>query len=1175
MDSVRFCFRRRTGTVLVLFLLFALQSLAAPHHSTASLPGGYYSVWMGPRPYGGFADPLSASVDSLGNIYVADTQNHRIKKLSPSGQVLEVWGSRGSEPGRFEFPSGVAASADGRVFVADSGNNRVQIFDATGTVLGQWTSAGASPMFFPTGMAIDSLGAVYVSDTMNHRILKFSSTGQLITIIGGLGIGNGQFSSPYGLAVDDAHLYVADKNNRRIQKFTLGGAYVTQWGWMELSTGTFPRYGSPSGIAVAGPDLILVSDRGGMQNPPLSGPTRHLERSTKSGSSPVQWGETGDGAGQYQSPGAIVARPGGGTYVVDSGNNRIQLLDPAWQSTEIWSGAGSAPGELSAPSSAKAGSGGLIYVADTGNNRIQVFNADRTYLRHFGGSGITSTPADIAIAANGDVWVADSGAASRVARFSAEGAFLGAIGAGQVNAPQGVAIDADGDIWVADTGGARLREFSQQGTVLRTIQTFTGSTAGLSSPVDVEVDAAGRLWVVDRDAARVFVLEPTGALVTSFGGFGESAGQFRLPMGLAISPAGHVYVSDSANDRVQRFSSAGIWESTIASAGAGPGQVRRPMRPTVLPDGMLLVPERDNHRLHLFAHDAAPPVTTASGIPGMLTNRDVTITLSAEDAGSGVATTFYRIGSGSVMVYTQPFTIDYDFEGFVRFWSIDRVGNTEAVNSSRVRIDKTPPTGTFVLNGGEQFATTSTVVASSTITGANEVRFDTGFGFGQWGPLWPSQSLLLPGEGVREVHAQYRDAAGNILSLSETITVDWTPPATTAHGIPEGPVARSVSISLTATDAVSGVASTFYRVGDAAFAPYLPGQAITIDAQGETLLKWYSIDRAGNTEATASATVKIIPPAKVPAEITRIDGPNRYQTALAVSRKMFSQATTVVISTGESFSDALAASSLAGALNAPVILTLPSRLSTGTVEEIKRLDAKHVFVIGGKGAVHDTVLDELKATGLSVTRIGGRDRFATAAQVSAKTIAIRGNVAYPEAVFIVRGDDFADAVSASSAAWASRIPILLVMPSAIPSATSEAITSQGFSRAIVVGGPGAVSDGVAGKIRTLGLNTVTRVGGPDRYVTSAEFAKWAHRESILGFEDVGLATGARFPDALSGGAGMGSRGGTLLLTSPETLPEAVRGTLEIFSADIKRIAVFGGKSAVEESVVDSVSATLR
>jgi len=431
------------------------------------------------------------------------------------------------------------------------------------------------------------------------------------------------------------------------------------------------------------------------------------------------------------------------------------------------------------------------------------------------------------------------------------------------------------------------------------------------------------------------------------------------------------------------------------------------------------------------------------------------------------------------------------------------------------------------LNSDVQFATTSTVVASSTITGAAEVRFDTGFGFGQWGPLWPSQDLVLPGEGVRVVHAQYRDVAGNILSLSDTITVDWTPPVTTAHGIPDGAVSHPVSISLSATDAVSGVASTFVRLGDAVFTPHSTGETITIDTQGETLVQWYSVDMAGNTEATASATVTIAPPPAVPpppeppVEITRIGGDDRYQTALEVSRSMFSQASAVVLATGESFPDALTASSLAGAANAPVLLTRPDRLSPGTIEEMRRLGVSQVYLIGGTEAVRQSVTDELRRAGFPVTRIGGRDRFETAAQVASKTIELRGSEFATGTALVVRGDDFADAVSVSSAAWANRIPVLLVRPSTAPSATLEAIARHGFSRAVVAGGTSAVSDGVVAR---LGIPS-TRVWGRDRYATSAEFARWAHANSLLGFAHVGLATGVTFPDAVSGGAGMALRVG--------------------------------------------------
>jgi sugar lactone lactonase YvrE len=179
---------------------------------------------------GQFDVPADVAVDSSGNVYVADRDNHRIQKFTADGEFLLQWGSQGTGEGQLFFPRGVAVDSSDNVYVADPGNERIQKFTADGEFLLQWGSAGSGEGQFdnPAGVGVDSSGNVYVTDFNNHRIQKFTADGEFLAQWGSAGSDEGQFSFPVGVAVDSSdNVYVADPGNSRIQKFGIATADTT------------------------------------------------------------------------------------------------------------------------------------------------------------------------------------------------------------------------------------------------------------------------------------------------------------------------------------------------------------------------------------------------------------------------------------------------------------------------------------------------------------------------------------------------------------------------------------------------------------------------------------------------------------------------------------------------------------------------------------------------------------------------------------------------------------------------------------------------------------------------------------------------------------------------------------------------------------------------------------
>ncbi len=190
---------------------------------------------------GQFNSPFGVAVDSSGNVYVADINNHRIQKFNSSGTFITKWGSSGSGDGQFDSPMGVAVDSSGNIYVCEQ-NHRIQKFNSSGTFITKWGSSGTGDGQFngPRGIAVDSSGNVYVADINNHRIQKFNSGGTFITKWGSNGSGDSQFYYTTGVAVDSSGgVYVVDSYNHRIQKFNSSGTFITKWGSNGSGDGQF------------------------------------------------------------------------------------------------------------------------------------------------------------------------------------------------------------------------------------------------------------------------------------------------------------------------------------------------------------------------------------------------------------------------------------------------------------------------------------------------------------------------------------------------------------------------------------------------------------------------------------------------------------------------------------------------------------------------------------------------------------------------------------------------------------------------------------------------------------------------------------------------------------------------------------------------------------------------
>ncbi|MFQ5578786.1 MAG: hypothetical protein ACE5G8_17550, partial [Anaerolineae bacterium] len=274
---------------------------------------------------GQFAAPRALAVSPQGQLYVADSGNHRIQVFDRNGQFLKAWGgTEGAGPGQLSEAWGIAVGADGRVYVSDTWNHRIEIFDEDGNYLSEFGvfddtqgDANKSPGSFwgPRDILIDGQGNLYISDTGNKRVQKFTPDGEFLGAWGGGGVVAGRFEEPVGLAIDSAgNIYVTDTWNRRVQKFDSNFNPLAEWpvvGWDSQNVLNKPYIAvdAQNRVFVTDPEnyrIIVYSDQGELL---------------------ATFGQYGQDIQSFRLPLDLAIGPDGTLFVLDSENNRVMTFE--------------------------------------------------------------------------------------------------------------------------------------------------------------------------------------------------------------------------------------------------------------------------------------------------------------------------------------------------------------------------------------------------------------------------------------------------------------------------------------------------------------------------------------------------------------------------------------------------------------------------------------------------------------------------------------------------------------------------------------------------------------------------------------------------------------------------------------------------------------------------------
>jgi uncharacterized protein (TIGR03437 family) len=490
--------------------------------------------------------PQAIAVDAAGNLYIADTQNNRIRRVGPDGVIQTVVGG-GSAAGdgvpaaqiRLNRPAGLAIDPSGRLHIADTNNHRILQVTLSGTVN---TVAGAGTSGFsgdggaarqaqlnaPVGIAFDASGNLFIADSGNARVRRLD-TGGIITTAAGRGVFLGdnapaaeaRLFNPVGVAIDSGGaLIVADWRNHRVRKVSPGGVITTVAGDGRV----------PSG---------LTGDGGQAANAPIG------------------------------SPFTVAADAAGNVYFADLDNNAVRrVAADGTLSTLV-----TTQTQLEGQSASLAP---LSMTVDAAGNLVYS-SAGRVIRRT--PSGVLTVIAGVTASGFGG----DGGPATS-ARFS------------QI---RGLAYDAAGNLYVCDFFNSRVRKVDRDGIVT----TFAGTgqfgdtgdggpatSARITMPTGVAVDRAGNVYIAAGQ--RIRRVDPSGIItayagsgVFGFSGDGGTAGSasFSAIEGLALDSSGNLYAADSLNNRIRLIQSGrggsillsqrGMTFAATSAASSGPQQL--------------------------------------------------------------------------------------------------------------------------------------------------------------------------------------------------------------------------------------------------------------------------------------------------------------------------------------------------------------------------------------------------------------------------------------------------------------------------------------------------------------------------------------------------------------------------------------------------------------------------
>ncbi|EHQ91784.1 cell wall-binding protein [Desulfosporosinus youngiae DSM 17734] len=288
----------------------------------------------------------------------------------------------------------------------------------------------------------------------------------------------------------------------------------------------------------------------------------------------------------------------------------------------------------------------------------------------------------------------------------------------------------------------------------------------------------------------------------------------------------------------------------------------------------------------------------------------------------------------------------------------------------------------------------------------------------------------------------------------------------------------------------------------------------------------------------------------------RIAGYDRYETAVTISQRGWPDgADSAILANGDDFPDALSAGPLAQKFNAPILLTNPYMLDTNTAAELKRLNVKKVYIIGGNAVVSNSVERQLSLMKISAIRIAGQDRYETSLKVAQE-------VGVNQGVFVTNGLNFADALSIGPIAASLKMPIVLVPPDDLTPAQKTFLDKTKIPSSVIVSGYYDLSENVISQFPGHEL-----IYGADPYDRNIKLIK--RFADSLNLDTVYIATGRSFPDALAASALAQKKQNAIILLDGNTIPYSSHSFIQ--SKLISKLNILGGTAVISSSTESTLA----
>ncbi|TNM63221.1 hypothetical protein FHN55_15345 [Streptomyces sp. NP160] len=800
-------------------------------------------------------------------------------------------------------------------------------------------------------------------------------------------------------------------------------------------------------------------------------------------------------------------------------------------------------------------------------------------------------------------------------------------GTGLLNQPSALAIDGSNNVYVAspanygsDPGGSEVAKVTPAGTMTRFV--------GVQDPASLAFDGAGNLLVADtsnnqivsvNSAGTSSVLVGTGSAATTVppGNTSSTNDPIRFPTSLDVAPNGDLLIGgQGAVWRVEHGTTTVDWltgtlnDSAAVTPGAtsqtnGIGQVRG----VAAYRGGIVVSEVDGANRGQVRSLALPPSAAPSGISAVAGPRRAAVSVLSTDTGGLLPryTVTASPGGQSCTTSTVQGTCNVTDLTVGTSYTFTATQATQAgtgtaastVSNAVIPLAAVPgvPTAVAATAGNASANLTWTAPADNggaAITGYTVTSTPGSLTCTSTTTACTVSGLTNGTAYTFRVKATNSAGTSNFSVASASVSPVAPPPSAGPSLLAQqitttAPATLALTSRTAALNAVaSGAGKLTYSTSSAGVCTVDASGVVSAVKAGTCTITITAAAAATHSAATKNVDITITAEqtvtAALPAGPQRFAGADRVATSADIAAKVFTTpapgtSRDVVIATAGSFADALAGTRLAGQVGGPLLLTNGNTLSPEAAEQVKRLVAAGgtVYVLGGDAAVSDAVA---KATGDLVTgdtlvRVGGANRFETAAMVADATVKRSGDVG---PIYLVTGKDFADGVSVGAYAQSTGGVVLLTDGDKMPAATAKYLADHDpkGDRAVAIGGPAKAAATSAGLTGAASRAIV----GADRFDTSAKLAAAMTKSSTSSstasttVASAGLAGGASWPDALAGSAAMAALGGPLLLTptGSETVPASTASALS--GLDAKRVLVFGGTSVIPAKAYDKAGALL-